>query len=51
MKGFFNEPVVSHKEPGAADHSSVKWDVMFDPILSTLGLCPSYYLLLAIVCN
>ena len=48
-KGFLNEPAVSHKEPGAADHSSVEWDVMFDQILSMLGLCPSNYLLLVIV--
>ena len=37
IKYFFNgvdEPVVSHEEPGAADHSSVEWDVLFDPILS-----------------
>ena len=30
------EPVVSHEEPGAADHSSVEWDVMFDQILSPI---------------
>ena len=24
-KGFLNGPAVSHKEPGAADHSSVEW--------------------------
>jgi len=30
----FDEPVVSHDKPGAADHSSVEWDVLFYPILS-----------------
>ena len=31
----FDEPVVSHKEPGAADHISVHWDVFIKLILST----------------
>ena len=31
-----DEPVVSHEGPGAADHSSVDWDVLFDRILSTI---------------
>ena len=26
-----DELVVSHDQPGAADHSSVDWDVLFDP--------------------
>ena len=26
-----DELVVSHDQPGAADHSSVGWDVLFDP--------------------
>ena len=46
---FLNAPVLNLKEPGAADHGSVKWDVGFNLILSTLGLCPSNYLLLVIV--
>ena len=29
-----DEPVVRHEEPGATDHSSVEWDVLFDRILS-----------------
>ena len=28
--------VVSHEEPGATDHGSVEWDVLFDRILSTI---------------
>ena len=36
-----NNKVVNLKERGAADHSSVEWDVGFNLILSTLGLCPS----------
>ena len=31
----FYEPAVSHEEPGAAAHSSVDQDVLFEPILST----------------
>ena len=27
----FDERVVSHDKLGAADHSSVDWDVLFDP--------------------
>ena len=46
---FLNAPVLNLKEPGAADHSSVEWDVAFNLVLSTLGLCPSNYLLLVIV--
>ena len=45
---LFIESAVSHEEPGAGGHSSVEWDVMFDQILSMLGLCPSNYLLLVI---
>ena len=26
---------MSHEEPEAVDHSSVEWDAMFDPVLST----------------
>jgi len=26
---FIDEQVVSHDEPGAADHSSVQWDFFF----------------------
>ena len=44
-----NEPVVSLKEPGAADHSSVEWDGGFNLVLSMLGLRPSNYLLFVIV--
>ena len=44
-----NEPVVSLKEPGAADHSSVDWDGGFNLVLSMLGLRPSNYLLFVIV--
>ena len=40
-----DEPVVSHEEPGATDHSSVEWDVVFDRILSILGLSPRVYVL------
>jgi len=40
---FFYEPAVSHDKPGAADHSSVDWDVLFNPILSILGFSPSFY--------
>ena len=29
-----DEPVVSYEEPGAAVHSSVEWDELFDHILS-----------------
>ena len=36
---------MSHEEPGAAEHSSVKWKVMFDSILPSSGLSPSSYLL------
>ena len=31
-----DEPVVSHEEPVATDHSSVEWDVLFDRILSAI---------------
>ena len=34
FKLLFDEPVVSHDKPGAADHSSVERDVLFHPILS-----------------
>ena len=40
-----DEPVVSHEEPGATEHSSVEWDVVFDRILSILGLSPRVYVL------
>ena len=36
---------MSHEEPGATDHSSVEWDVVFDRILSILGLSPRVYVL------
>ena len=32
---FIKEPVVSHDKPGAADHSSVDRDVVFDPTQSS----------------
>ena len=41
-KMFIDEPVVSHVEPEAADHSSVDWDVLFDPTQSSSGLSPGY---------
>ena len=31
----YDEPAVSYEEPGAAEHSSVDRDVMFEPVLST----------------
>ena len=31
---------------GAADHSSVEWDVGFNLVLSTVVLCPSNYLVI-----
>ena len=31
-----DEPVVNHEEPGATDHSSIEWDVLFDRILSAI---------------
>ena len=31
-----DEPVVSHEEPGATNHSSVEWDEVFDRILSVI---------------
>ena len=37
LMGSFNTPVVSLKEPGAADHSSVEWDVGFNLVLSMVG--------------
>jgi len=40
---------VSHDEPGAADHSSVDWDVLFDPTQSNSGLSPGYFILLILV--
>ena len=33
----FDEPVVSHDKLGAADHSSVDQDALFEPILSNFG--------------
>ena len=45
------EPVVSHDKPGAADHSSVDWDVLFDPTQSSAGPSPGYYILLVLVFN
>ena len=48
---FIDEPVVSHDEPGAADHSSVDWDVLFDPTQSISGLSPGYQVLLLLVFN
>ena len=39
---FIDEPVVSHDKPGAADHISVDWNVLFNSILSNSGFCPSY---------
>ena len=37
VNSLLNEPVVSLKEPGAADHSSVDQDALFEPILSNFG--------------
>ena len=37
---------MSHDEPGAADHSIVNWDVLFDPTQSSSVPSPSYYILL-----
>ena len=45
----FDKPVVSHDKLGAADHSSVDQDALFEPILSTWGLSPIGYILLVIV--
>ena len=42
---------MSHDEPGAADHSSVDWDVLFDPTQSISGLSPGYQVLLLLVFN
>jgi len=42
---FIDEPVMSHDETGAADHSSVDWNVLFDPTQSNSGLSPAYYIL------
>ena len=39
---FNDEPVVSHDKPGAADHSSVEWDVLFDPTQSISRLSLGY---------
>jgi len=39
---------VSHDEPGAADHSIVDWDVLFDPTQSSSVPSPSYYILLVL---
>ena len=36
--------LLSHDKPGAVDHSSVDWDVLFHPILSISGLSPGYYI-------
>ena len=42
-----DEPVVSHEEPGATDHSRVEWDVLFDQILSAIRtMSPKVYILL-----
>jgi len=48
---FIDEPVLSHDETGAADHSSVDWNVLFDPTQSNSGLSPGYYILLVLVFN
>ena len=51
-----DEPVLSHEEPGATDHSSVEWEVVFDRILSVLGLrfyvlfSHSFYLIMLKIC-
>jgi len=37
---------VSHDKLGAADHSSVDQDALFEPILSNWGLSPIGYILL-----
>ena len=36
-----DEPVLSHEEPGATDHRSVEWDVLFGSC-PLLGLCPRF---------
>ena len=36
-------------EPGAADHSSVDWDVLFDPTQSISGLSPGYLILFIVL--
>ena len=33
-KDWEDNTINSHDEPGAADHSSVDWDVLFDPTQS-----------------
>ena len=43
----FDKPVVSHDKLGAADHSSVDQDALFELILSTWGT--ESYILLVIV--
>ena len=48
---FIDEPVVSHDKPGAADHSSVDWDVLLDPTQSNSGLSPDYFIHLVLVFN
>ena len=42
---------MSHDEPGAADHSSVDWDVLFDPTQSNSGLSPGHDILLVLDLN
>ena len=42
---------MSHDEPGAADHSIVNWDVLFDPTQSSSVPSPSYYILLVLFFN
>ena len=42
LNWIFYVPDVHHDKPGAADPSSVDWDVLFNPILSILGLSPSF---------
>ena len=34
LQNIHTEGLMSHEEPGATDHSSVEWDVLFDRILS-----------------
>ena len=45
----FDKPVESHDKLGAADHSSVDQDALFEPILSTWGLSPIGYILLVFI--
>ena len=50
-KDWGDNTINSHDEPEAVDHSSVDWDVLFDPTQSNSGLSPGYYKLLVFVFN